>query len=316
MSAIDRLNMMNDFDFDKVNEEYKRNQEKSTRSDALPKLARCLNEVISSVVGQYRQLNTSRKIELFNYLGDEDRFILEVLPILIEDREHCRFNLHAVIDGNHKVGIVRASTVGGDLDDRYNDIERTLKHFGLSESKLEKITNALTLGNNSHYLLLYPRLYENLTTEAELLDKECSGVDRLIDCLTEVIKDVLRCYRPEICTKPVDLIDYCKDKVKFSMQLGTEDTANGKLPSFYFSMNIDGDDDYGSIECVHNPFNIEEIYNEVKRVVSDFVLDDSAANALAYEILNRKGLKSTEKFTRKYEERYIAEMAIADIIPV
>ena len=35
MSAIDKLNMMNDFDFDKVNEEYTRNQAKSTtRSDA------------------------------------------------------------------------------------------------------------------------------------------------------------------------------------------------------------------------------------------------------------------------------------------
>lgn len=53
MSAIDKLNMMNDFDFDfdKVNEEYARNQAKpTTRSDAVLSLARCLNEVINSVV--------------------------------------------------------------------------------------------------------------------------------------------------------------------------------------------------------------------------------------------------------------------------
>ena len=110
--------------------------------------------------------------------------------------------------------------------------------------------------------------------------------------------------------------DYCKGKAKFSTQLGTEDTANGKFPSLYFSINIDRDDDYGSIECIHNPFNTEEIHNEVKRVVSDFGLDDSVANYLAYAILNRKGLKSTEKFTRKYEEIYVHEMAIADIILV
>lgn len=30
MSAIDKLNIMNDFDFDKVNEEYTRNKAKST----------------------------------------------------------------------------------------------------------------------------------------------------------------------------------------------------------------------------------------------------------------------------------------------
>lgn len=317
MSAIDRLNMMSDFDFDKVNEEYIRNQAKSTtRSDAVLSPTRCLNEVINSVVAQYKPYDTGRKIELFKYSDDEIEFKLEVLPSVVEDKHSCRFNLQAIINDNRLVGLVKASTVDKDFKDNYEAICRILEHFELNESMSIKITNALTLGNNSHYLLLYPRLYENLATEAELLDKECSGVDRLIDCLTEVIKDVLMCYQPEICSKPVDLIDYCKDKVKFSMQLGTEDTANGKLPSFYFSINIDGDDDYDSVECVHNPFNTEEIHNEVKRVVSDFGLDDSVANSLAYAILDRKGLKSTEKFTRKYEEIYVHEMAIADIIPV
>lgn len=268
------------------------------------------------MVAQYKPYDTDRKIELFKYSDDEIEFKLEVLPSVVEDKYSCRFNLQAIINDNRLVGLVKASTVDEDFKDNYEAICRILEHFGLNESMPIKITNALTLGNNSHYLLLYPRLYENLATEAELLDKECSGVDRLIDCLTEVIKDVLRCYQPEICIKPVDLIDYCKDKVKFSVQLGTEDTTNGKFPSFYFSINIDGDDDYGSIECIHNPFNTEEIHNEVKRVVSDFGLDDSVANSLAYAILNRKGLKSTEKFTRKYEEIYVHEMAIADIIPV
>lgn len=317
MSAIDKLNMMNDFDFDKVNEEYIRNQAKSTtRSDAVLSLARCLNEVINSVVAQYKPYDTDRKIELFKYSDDEIEFKLEVLPSVVEDRYSCRFNLQAIINDNRLVGLVKASMVDEDFKDNYEAICRILEHFKLNESMSIKITNVLTLGNNSHYLLLYPRLYENLATEAELLDKECSGADRLVDCLSEVIKDVLRCYEPEICTKPVDLIDYCKDKVKFKMQLGTEDTANGKFPSFYFSINIDGDDDYGSIECIHNPYNTEEIHNEVKRVVSDFGLDDSVANSLAYAILNRKGLKSTEKFTRKYEEIYAHEMAIADIITV
>lgn len=239
-----------------------------------------------------------------------------MLPSVVEDKYSCRFNLQAIINDNRLVGLIKASTVDKDFKDNYEAICRILEHFELNESMSIKITNALTLGNNSHYLLLYPRLYENIATEAELLDKECSGADRLVDCLSEVIKDVLRCYEPEICTKPVDLIDYCKDKVKFKMQLGTDDTANGKFPSFYFSINIDGDDGYSSIECIHNPFNTEEIHNEVKRVVSDFGLDDSVANSLAYAILDRKGLKSTEKFTRKYEEVYVHEMAIADIIPV
>lgn len=317
MSAIDKINKMNDFDFDKVNEEYTRNQAKSTtRSDAVLSLARFLNEVINIVVAQYKPYDTDRKIELFKYSDDEIEFKLEVLPSVVKDKYSCRFNLQAIINDNRLVGLVKASTVDEDFKDNYEAICRILEHFELNESMSIKITNALTLGNNSHYLLLYQRLYENLATEAELLDKECSGIDRLIDCLTEVIKDVLRCYQPEICIKPVDLIDYCKDKVKFKMQLGTEDTANGKFPSFYFSINIDGDDGYGSIECIHNPFNTEEIHNEVKRVVSDFGLDDSVANSLAYAILNRKGLKSTEKFTRKYEEIYVHEMAIADIIPV
>lgn len=308
--------MMNDFDFDKVNEEHRRSQAVTTSLDAMPVLVRYLNEVISSVVNQYKPYDIKRKIELFSYSGDGVEFKLEVLPNLVEDKYYCRFNLHAVIGGNHKVGIVKASIVENDSKDRFDDIDRILTHFGLSERELVKITNTLTLDNNSHYLLMYPVLYNNLATEAELMDKECSGVDRLVDCLTEVIKDVLRCYEQEICTKPVDLMDYCKDKVKFKMQLGTEDTANGKLPSFYFSMNIDGDDDYGSIECIHNSFNTEEIHNEVKRVVSDFGLDDSVANSLAYTILDRKGLKSTEKFTRKYEEVYAHEMAIAAITPV
>lgn len=317
MSAIDKLNMINDFDFDKVNEEYTRNQAKSTtRSDAVLSLARYLNEVINIVVAQYKPYDTDRNIELFKYSDDEIEFKLEVLPSVVEDKYSCRFNLQAIINDNRLVGLVKASTVDEDFKDNYEAICRILEHFELNESTSIKITNALTLGNNSHYLLLYPRLYENLATEAELLDKECSGIDRLIDCLTEVIKDVLRCYQPEICIKPVDLIDYCKDKVKFSVQLGMENTTNGKFPSFYFSINIDGDDDYGSIECIHNPFNTEEIHNEVKRVVSEFGLDDSVANSLAYAILNRKGLKSTEKFTRKYEEIYVHEMAIADIIPV
>ena len=308
---IDKLNMMNDFDFDKVNEEYTR-----TKQSPLLSLARCLNEVINSVVAQYKPYDTDRKIELFKYSDDEIEFKLEVLPNVVEDKYSCRFNLQAIINDNRLVGLVKASTVDEDFKDNYEAICRILEHFELNESMSIKITNALTLGNNSHYLLLYPRLYENLATEAELLDKECSGIDRLIDCLTEVIKDVLRCYQPEICIKPVDLIGYCKDKVKFSVQLGTEDTTNGKFPSFYFSINIDGDDDYGSVECIHNPFNTEEIHNEVKRVVSEFGLDDSVANSLAYAILDRKGLKSTEKFTRKYEEIYVHEMAIADIIPV
>lgn len=317
MSAIDKLNMMNDFDFDKVNEEYARNQAKSTtRSDAVLSLARCLNEVINSVVAQYKPYDTDRKIELFKYSDDEIEFKLEVLPSVVEDKYSCRFNLQAIINDNRLVGLVKASTVDEDFKDNYEAICRILEHFKLNESMSIKITNALTLGNNSHYLLLYPRLYENLATEAELLDKECSGVDRLVDCLAEVIKAVLRCYNPEVYTKPADLIDYCKDKVKFSMQLCTEDTTNGKLPSFYFSMNTDGDDDYDSIECIHSPFNTEEIHNEVKRVVSDFGLDDSVANSLAYAILDRKGLKSTEKFTRKYEEIYVHEMAVADIIHV
>lgn len=317
MSAIDKLNMINDFDFDKVNYEYTRNQAKSTtRSDAVLSLARCLNYVINIVVAQYKPYDTDRKIELFKYSDDEIEFKLEVLPSVVEDKYSCRFNLQAIINDNRLVGLVKASTVDEDFKDNYEAICRILEHFELNESMSIKITNALTLGNNSHYLLLYPRLYENLATEAELLDKECSGADRLVDCLSEVIKDVLRCYEPEICTKPVDLIDYCKDKVKFKMQLGTEDTVNGKFPSFYFSINIDGDDGYGLIECIHNPFNTEEIHNEVKRVVSDFGLDDSVDNSLAYAILNRKGLKSTEKFTRKYEEIYVHEMAIADIIPV
>lgn len=268
------------------------------------------------MVAQYKPYGTDRKIELFKYSDDEIEFKLEVLPSVVEDKYSCRFNLQAIINDNRLVGLVKASTVDEDFKDNYEAICRILEHFELNESMSIKITNALTLGNNSHYLLLYPRLYENLATEAELLDKECSGVDRLVDCLTEVIKDILRCYQPEICTKPIDLIDYCKDKVKFNMQLGTEDTTDGKFPSFYFSINIDGDDDYGSIECANNPFNTEEIHNEVKRVVSDFGLDDSVANSLAYAILNRKGLKSTEKFTRKYEEIYVHEMAIADIIPV
>jgi len=317
MSAVDKLNMMNDFDFDKVNEEYTRNQAKpTTRSDAVLSLARCLDKVINSVVAQYKPYDTNRKIELFKYSDDEIEFELEVLPNVVEDKYSCRFNLQAIINDNRLVGLVKASTVDEDFKDNYEAICRILENFELNESMSIKITNALTLGNNSHYLLLYPRLYENLAMEAELLNKECSGIDRLIDCLTEVIKDVLRCYQPEICINPVDLIDYCKDKVKFSVQLCTEDTTNGKFPSFYFSINIDGDDDYGSIECIHNPFNTEEIHNEVKRVVSDFGLDDSVANSLAYAILNRKGLKSTEKFTRKYEEIYVHEMAIADIIPV
>lgn len=311
MSAIDKLNMMNDFDFDKVNEEYARNKQSPLLS-----LARCLNEVINSVVAQYKPYDTGRKIELFKYSDDEIEFKLEVLPSVVEDKYSCRLNLQAIINDNRLIGLVKTSMVDKDFKDNYEAICRILEHFGLNESMSIKITNALTLGNNSHYLLLYPRLYENLATEAELLDKECSGTDRLVDCLSEVIKDVLRCYKPEICTKPVDLIDYCKDKVKFKMQLGTEDTANGKFPSFYFSINIDGDDDYGSIECTHNQFNTEEIHNEVKRVVSDFGLDDSVANSLAYAILNRKGLKFTEKFTRKYEEIYVHEMAVADIIPV
>lgn len=311
MSVIDKLNMMNDFDFDKVNEEYTR-----TKQSPLLGLARCLNEVINSVVAQYKPYDTDRKIELFKYSDDEIEFKLEVLPSVVEDKYSCRFNLQAIINDNRLVGLVKASTVDEDFKDNYEAICRILEHFELNESMSIKITNALTLGNNSHYLLLYPRLYENLATEAELLDKECSGIDRLIDCLTEVIKDVLRCYQPEICIKPVDLIGYCKDKVKFSVQLGTEDTTNGKFPSFYFSINIDGDDDYGSVECIHNPFNTEEIHNEVKRVVSEFGLDDSVANSLAYAILDRKGLKSTEKFIRKYEEIYVHEMAIADIIPV
>lgn len=72
MRAIDKLNMMNDFDFDKVNEEYARNQAKSTtRSDATLSLARCLNEVINSVVAQYKPYDTDRKIELFKYSDDE-----------------------------------------------------------------------------------------------------------------------------------------------------------------------------------------------------------------------------------------------------
>ena len=189
------------------------------------------------MVAQYKPYDTDRKIELFKYSDDEIEFKLEVLPSVVEDKYSCRFNLQAIINDNRLVGLVKASTVDKDFKDNYEAICRILEHFELNESMSIKITNALTLGNNSHYLLLYPRLYENLATEAELLDKECSGIDRLID--------------------------YCKDKVKFSVQLGTEDTTNGKFPSFYFSINIDGDDDYGSIECTHNPFNTEEIHNEV-----------------------------------------------------
>ena len=60
---------MNDFDFDKVNEEYARNQSKSTtRSDAVLSLARCLNEVINSVVAQYKPYDTNRKLSYLSIL--------------------------------------------------------------------------------------------------------------------------------------------------------------------------------------------------------------------------------------------------------
>jgi hypothetical protein len=282
----------------------------------MPVLVRYLNEVISSVVNQYKPYDIKRKIELFSYSGDGVEFKLEVLPNLVEDKYYCRFNLHAVIGGNHKVGIVKASTVENDSKDRFDDIDRILTHFGLSERELVKITNALTLDNNSHYLLMYPVLYNNLATEAELMDKECSGVDRLVDCLTEVIKDMLRCYESELCTRPIDLIDYHKDKVNFMMQLCTEDTASCKLPSFHFAVNIYGDDDYDSIKGINKLLNVEEIRSKVKPVIYGFALDDDIANSLAYEVLSREGLKPTEKFTRKYEEICVTVMATANIIPV
>lgn len=69
MSVIDKLNMMNDFDFDKVNEEYARNQAKSTtRSDAVLSLARCLNEVINSVVAQYNLMTPTERLSYLSIL--------------------------------------------------------------------------------------------------------------------------------------------------------------------------------------------------------------------------------------------------------